>query len=670
MGQPGRYHQNTPSQHARRIERPASIERAPAPKQPPVSPLHERILALQRTAGNAAVTQALQAGPLAPVATAAPDVTAVQRYQAGEPGHGGIEAEALHGAGFGGTMTEGEIGSIYVGNWMRDFSQIGNAHDPMLLMLLNVLSMGEFNRQLSAEQIGGYLPSEHVDRPTTGVVKTDVGEASLAAMDKKEEASLSDAQRVWVNEEHQPGFKHEIEERVKASHLPTYIEVGKEHSKRELRFAATHLRGDPAGMAAIGNGLHAVEDYFSHSNFVDAAVYMLVRDHELPASSPIYKGLVERGKHLDYDPSGGIASHQRRAQIFSGSVRKVGNDAVSKLEVLESEIKTGSLQKAAILGAIRMGWVTGAEVGGKVLGTAGKYAGGVIGAPIGAVGGGVVGAGRGAAKGWHEGHGIKKLWTGTKGLVGGLFHGTKSGGAAGWHEGSELGRKGLGAAGRVAGGVITAAVAGAALTAVVALMDSLIFAAKGIQTGIQAGAAAGAGAVSGVVGAGRGAAERWRKGHGLGKVIGAAKGAATGGATGVKSGATAGWHAASDDAMKDSETRKAMKADRAARDSLPNHSQLAKDDTDHPLYGVSRSLAVVADREIGKAMIEAWSRPGDRTAVEAVTKLVDKFVCHPADNDWWKDPLMRAATGHGLKAELTLPAAAAAKPGRARQPVR
>jgi len=84
---------------------------------------------------------------------------------------------------------------------------------------------------------------------------------------------------------------------------------------------------------------------------------------------------------------------------------------------------------------------------------------------------------------------------------------------------------------------------------------------------------------------------------------------------------------------------------------------------------VSRSLAIVADREIGKAMIDAWSRPADRTAAEGVTKLVDKFVCHPADDDWWKDPLMRAATGHGLKGKLTLPAAAV-KTGRVPAPVR
>src|SRR5438128_3569831 len=227
MGQPGRDHQETPFQRARQIERSASGSGPSARKPAPLSPLHEHLLALQRSAGNTAVAQAFQAGTRsAPDEAAAAEAPTVQRYQAGEPGHGGIEAEALHQAGFGGTMTGGEIGSIYFGNWMRDFSQIGNAHDPKMLAVLNVLAMGEFNRQLSAEEIGGYLRSESLDRPTTGVTNSDVDEASVAARDKKEEAALSDAQRLWVKEEHDSGFRQKIDDRVKASHLPAYIEVG------------------------------------------------------------------------------------------------------------------------------------------------------------------------------------------------------------------------------------------------------------------------------------------------------------------------------------------------------------------------------------------------------------------------------------------------------------
>ncbi|HET9849413.1 MAG TPA: HET-C-related protein [Candidatus Dormibacteraeota bacterium] len=631
-------------------------------------------LAIQRTAGNAALTQLLQpreSATTSPHPALPYDTPVVQRYQAGEPGHGGIEADALHQAGFGGTMTEGEIGKTYFGNWMRDFSQVGNAHDPMMLLVLNVLAMGEFNRQLTAEDIGGYVPSEHLDRPTAGVTKADVGEAALPAMDKKDEAKLSDAQRLWIKEEQDPSFKEMIRQRAAASHLPTYIEVGKEHSKRMLHFAATHKRGDPAVMAAIGNGLHAVEDYFSHSDFVDAAIYMLVRDHELPASSPLYKGIVGRRKQLDYDPSGGLAHGARRAQIYSGSVRPEGNAMVSKLEILESEIRSGALHKAAILGALRLGWVKGGEYGEKGLGAVGKVAGGVIGAPIGLVAGAGAGAGRGAAKGWHEGHGIKKLWTGTKGFFGGLFHGGKSGTVEGWQTGGELGKKGLGAVGRVAGELITPAIAAAAVAAVLAVVDGLIVAAKAAQKGIQAGAAAVQGTVSGVAGAAKGIAKGWSQGHGLGKVTGAMKEGASGGARGAGSGAAKGWHSASDEAIEVHYINKATKTDRVAKDPLPNHSQLAKDDTGHPLYGVSRSLAIVADREIGRAMIAAWEKPGNKAAVEAVENLVDTFVCHPADNPWWKQPLKDVATGNPLKAEYTLPALAAQPaPTRSKAPER
>src|SRR5438093_6395550 len=199
MGQPGRDHQETPFPRARQTERPTSATGSPARKEASLSPLQEHLLALQQSAGNAAVAQALQAGTRSvPDQAAAPEAPSVQRYQAGEPGHGGIEAEALHQSGFGGTMTGGEIGSIYFGNWMRDFSQIGNAHDPKLLAVLNVLAMGEFNRQLSAEEIGGYLPSEHLDRPTTGVTKSDVGEASLAAMELAHGEDIEDGQHLGV----------------------------------------------------------------------------------------------------------------------------------------------------------------------------------------------------------------------------------------------------------------------------------------------------------------------------------------------------------------------------------------------------------------------------------------------------------------------------------------
>jgi hypothetical protein len=63
------------------------------------------IWSLQRTAGNAAIGQ-LTARSRRP----APNPTRVERHQAGEPGHGGIEPKALDAASLGGDMSSSETG--------------------------------------------------------------------------------------------------------------------------------------------------------------------------------------------------------------------------------------------------------------------------------------------------------------------------------------------------------------------------------------------------------------------------------------------------------------------------------------------------------------------------------------------------------------------------------
>ena len=74
---------------------------------------------LQRSYGNAAV-QGL-----------------VQRYQAGETGHGGIEQRALTSPEVG--MSADDASQVYFGNWLRDLSQL----PPKAVPLINVLALGE-----------------------------------------------------------------------------------------------------------------------------------------------------------------------------------------------------------------------------------------------------------------------------------------------------------------------------------------------------------------------------------------------------------------------------------------------------------------------------------------------------------------------------------------------
>ena len=66
-------------------------------------------------------------------------------------------------------------------------------------------------------------------------------------------------------------FQSELAQATHRSGLPDYIERGKLHAKRKLRQAIASGE-NPTGMMQMGDALHAVEDYFSHSNFVEACI--------------------------------------------------------------------------------------------------------------------------------------------------------------------------------------------------------------------------------------------------------------------------------------------------------------------------------------------------------------------------------------------------------------
>jgi hypothetical protein len=75
------------------------------------------------------------------------------------------------------------------------------------------------------------------------------------------------------------------------------------------------------------------------------------------------------------------------------------------------------------------------------------------------------------------------------------------------------------------------------------------------------------------------------------------------------------------------------------RGRLPTHSQISKDDPEHPLHNMAARLAVFVDKEIGRAMIAAWA---GHKPVSAVQALVDFYIAHPQAHDWWKTLLTAA----------------------------
>ena len=64
----------------------------------------------------------------------------------------------------------------------------------------------------------------------------------------------------------------------------------------------------------------------------------------------------------------------------------------------------------------------------------------------------------------------------------------------------------------------------------------------------------------------------------------------------------------------------------------PSHTQVAKDDTEHPLHELSSQLAIEAVKHIGGAILKEWEK-GGKNAKPALD-LLDLAMRHPSVSDW------------------------------------
>jgi hypothetical protein len=520
------------------------------------------------------------------------------RYQAGEAGHGGIEEEALTAVGF----SHQEARSVYFGNWLRDLSQL----PPKALLLIQILALGEFDRAVRQEDLGTYVPSEHLDNPEG---RGTVEDPRLTPAERAEaEKKLSPEQKAAYDEEqaHLADIKHA----AAASGLPEYIERGKFHAKRKLEEAIAAGR-TPEGMEAMGNALHAIEDYYSHSNFVEVALWILKNDGTITATQ--YNALVKSQLGNDVALIGGHDPlNPALPGIITGTYAPGANDWVSRLELICTETENGELTRSFVKGYFRMKGLTERDVlarlaevgwhGGQAAGSApGSLIGGVIGGELGGVGGAVTGAAEGATEGWRTHSGLSAVWHGITGFFGGAASGAVSGTASGYRTGAGIGSTALGAVGEAIGGGL-GTLAGLSLDRLIGLVGTAFFLRVLFPAILEARVAALAAARSGIL-------EQQAK----------------------------------------NQTAQAA-AEAHAKGLGPTHSEIAKDSPEHPLFGVSRTLAVEADKEIGTAMQTAWTAmsaaggtaPAPATITDPVTGLVDKFVSHPARDPWWRATLIAA----------------------------
>lgn len=256
----------------------------------------------------------------------------IRRGEAGV--HHGIETEATGSEV--GLSDPNAVEQMYAGNWMRDFSQVNvpvvfsaleripsrvdaptgdnigaEGAEDLAVGLLRALSMLEFgpeitNRLITAENIGVYTPEQHIDNPigTTAadhLVRDDetgnLRPGQQTTLEEDPTGRVEPANSGWhplspdtndpvcqvitrdVERDQQlagsalPGLQVENPDlyRVSDTGLANHIYNSIEWAKSQLTMAAQG-GATPEGRMHLGAGLHVVEDYFAHSNFIEVAL--------------------------------------------------------------------------------------------------------------------------------------------------------------------------------------------------------------------------------------------------------------------------------------------------------------------------------------------------------------------------------------------------------------
>jgi hypothetical protein len=215
------------------------------------------------------------------------------------------------------TATEGIdprlLKEMYAGNWMRDFSQLNlpmphslvanlpkdvdeptgesigaEGAEDIITSVIRALAFLEFGPEITNDlitpgNIGVYTPEQHVDNPmgTTAAnhLVRDSGSGSLRPGRPQDNPLSSQPDSDDPDRDTQlagkafPGLQTENPELFEVSDagLTKHIYNAIEWTKEQLG-SAVSAGESPQGRMFLGSALHAVEDYFAHSNFIEVAL--------------------------------------------------------------------------------------------------------------------------------------------------------------------------------------------------------------------------------------------------------------------------------------------------------------------------------------------------------------------------------------------------------------
>jgi hypothetical protein len=262
--------------------------------------------------------------------------------EAGGDGHQSIEEEAFEGI-----FNSREIRQIYFGNWLRDNSQVLSPatvlpNDKKNLGLgfsrttwtkiVDVLSIPEFyelrrmdrkSYKLTPEMLGVYRSDEHIDNPvinTPPIIRPRIVDPDIAFY----VPSLSDNKPPLLPKEIDQDFEDyvtpkQLEFNMEKSRR-NYIDDAVKYMRKEIDLAITCGK-TPEGMRHFGAGLHVLEDYYAHSNFVELSLQRVGYTNVLPWTA----------ERLHHDRSG-----SDRYPVVTGKF--AGSDTVASLIPVLEEI--------------------------------------------------------------------------------------------------------------------------------------------------------------------------------------------------------------------------------------------------------------------------------------------------------------------------------------------
>lgn len=213
------------------------------------------------------------------------DNAPVQRFEA--PLHESASRNALTENG---DFSQEEASMIYYGNWMRDVNQafVPAAMEMLgadtLYAMLNYVALQKFGKAPTSEQMGYYMLQEHLDSPVGAIKGSEYSESAPKITENLENQSYINPEgasptsaknktqqlSITPTADAIPGQSLGIFE-VDSTGVMGYIRRTNLHVEKRLQEAAEKGRNEE-GFLHFGAAMHAVEDLFAHSNYVEIAV--------------------------------------------------------------------------------------------------------------------------------------------------------------------------------------------------------------------------------------------------------------------------------------------------------------------------------------------------------------------------------------------------------------